>query len=247
MKRIARAAAVLAAASLAVVGLSTASQAGTGVSDGVAVTASATDVVLSPTSKTKVTVSVRLAAAYGGTFEADGAPTVVIDNPTTYGYEYADAVMTSSGWKATLYIEPDTYGQWYVEVYGLGWVNDEYAFYDVYDVATFKAKRKSATTVNASPEPVRKGGTVTVAGGVKYWNPDYDFGTGAWRPLSGTSVNVYFDPAGSAAPKYKFTATTRSDGTFTKKVAQWSAGTWIVKYVGTSFGSSYATDYVAIS
>lgn len=99
---------------------------------------------------------------------------------------------------------------------------------------TFSFKRNTYLSANATPEPVRKGSYVTVKGTLRYWNPDYRYGDGAIRPLTGRTVKIYFDPSGSKGPVYKGSAKTSSKGTYAKKLKQSTSGTWIVKYAGSS-------------
>ncbi|WP_402469105.1 hypothetical protein [Isoptericola aurantiacus] len=134
-------------------------------------------------------------------------------------------------------------------VYGIdddGWEWEHYC--DLRDATyadTFFFKRATYVAVNASPEPVRAGKKVTVKGTLKYWNPDYNYGDGAKRPLKGKKVKIYFDPAGPKGPVYKVTASISSKGSFAKTLKQRRSGTWIVKYAGTStLTSDRATDYV---
>ncbi|MCK9793065.1 hypothetical protein M1843_04805 [Isoptericola sp. 4D.3] len=99
---------------------------------------------------------------------------------------------------------------------------------------TFYFKRNTYLSANASPEPVRKGTYVTVKGTLRYWNPDFNYGDGAIRPLSSRTVKIYFDPAGTKGAVYKGSAKTSSKGVYSKKLKQSTSGTWIVKYAGSS-------------
>ncbi|WP_418276456.1 hypothetical protein ACNHYB_00620 [Isoptericola jiangsuensis] len=99
---------------------------------------------------------------------------------------------------------------------------------------SFTFKQATYLKVNASPEPVRKGKKVTVAGTLKYWDSDYHYGDGAKRALKGKTVKIYFDPQGAKGPTYKGSAKVTSKGTFSRKFKQTTSGTWIVKYAGTS-------------
>ncbi|MFD6136310.1 hypothetical protein [Isoptericola sp. NPDC060257] len=112
---------------------------------------------------------------------------------------------------------------------------------------SFSFKRASYLSANATPEPVRKGSSVTVKGTLRYWNPDYHYGEGALRPLTSRTVKIYFDPWGSKGPVYKGSAKTSSKGTYAKKLKQSSSGTWIVKYAGSStLTAKQATDGVRV-
>ncbi|MFC8599968.1 hypothetical protein [Isoptericola sp. NPDC057191] len=109
----------------------------------------------------------------------------------------------------------------------------------------FYFKRATYLSTNAAPEPVRKGSYVTVKGSLRYWNPDYSYGDGAIRPLTGRAVKIYFDPTGPKGPVYKATAKTSSKGTYAKKLKQSASGTWVVKYAGTgTLTARQAKDWV---
>jgi hypothetical protein len=100
-------------------------------------------------------------------------------------------------------------------------------------VTTIVVKRASTTTVTASDTSLPGPGTITLSGGVR--RVQLVSGGGAQdKPSPNTAVQLYFDPAGSAAAVYKKTVTTGSNGTYSTPVATSTSGKWIAKYAGTS-------------
>ncbi|RMI41912.1 hypothetical protein EBO15_21620 [Actinomadura harenae] len=103
-------------------------------------------------------------------------------------------------------------------------------------------KYKTAiTSFDASPEPVKKGRTLTVKGKITKF-------TGAWQPAAGAALTIYFKPKGST--KWKAMGTTKSDrnGRFTKAFKASADGTWAAAYAGSStyLGIWSAGDYVDV-
>ncbi|MCP2265252.1 hypothetical protein APR03_002600 [Promicromonospora thailandica] len=100
-------------------------------------------------------------------------------------------------------------------------------------VTTLVVKRASSTTVTASRTSLPAPGSVTLSGGVR--KVQLVSGGGAQeRPAPNTKVEIYFDPAGSAAPVLKKTVTTGSNGNYSTSVSASATGAWIAKYPGTS-------------
>lgn len=95
---------------------------------------------------------------------------------------------------------------------------------------TFCVKRATYLAVNVTPEPVKKGRYATVKGTVKYWSPD----SGKIQPLKNKKVSIYFDPTGPKKAVYKGSDTVDGKGVFSKKIRQYTKGTWVVKYAGTT-------------
>lgn len=100
-------------------------------------------------------------------------------------------------------------------------------------VTTIVVKRASSTTVTASSTSLPAPGTIRLRGEVR--KVLLVSGGGAQEKLSpNTPVKLYFDPAGSAAPVYKKTVSTNSNGVYSTPVSTSASGRWIVKYAGTS-------------
>lgn len=80
--------------------------------------------------------------------------------------------------------------------------------------------------VDAKPEPVRRGGPLTVTGTLSAYNGV------AWRPLAGKRVAVYFAPRGTSRWVAKGAALTDQLGRFRKTFAAQRDGSWRAVYPG---------------
>lgn len=98
------------------------------------------------------------------------------------------------------------------------------------------------TGFNASPEPVRKGRTITVTGVLQRLKGS------TWTGLSGQHVSVYFRAYGAKTPAYRATVTTDSSGRFTVHFTATQDGTWSSHYTATSpyLNSASIGDYVDV-
>ncbi|MBW8481745.1 hypothetical protein [Actinomadura parmotrematis] len=132
------------------------------------------------------------------------------------------------------------------------------AYYDGIDSTTFTTPNADATSAavkvtvgaktafsgfNASPEPVKKGRTITVGGKLNRYLG------GKWKPAgAGASIGIYFKAKGATAWTLLATAKTTSTGTFAKKFKASKDGTWYASYKGstTYLGSTSAGDYVDV-
>ncbi len=84
---------------------------------------------------------------------------------------------------------------------------------------------------NASPEPVRSGHTITVAGRLLH----IKFDNAPWYvSYSGKSIRVDFKAAGTTAWKSMGSTTTGHDGRFSKHLTARVDGTWRAYFAGTS-------------
>ncbi|MGW5264082.1 hypothetical protein ACWEQG_24185 [Microbispora sp. NPDC004025] len=123
---------------------------------------------------------------------------------------------------------------------------------------------------DATPEPVRKGRSLTLKGTLqtaKCWGDWYyddwnDFSGrrggdrycsdsrnywNEWRWLGSQDVKIYFQPSGSRRWQYIDTIETDGDGDFAAKVRAWRSGTWAVRFDGNRrLKGSEATDYVKV-
>lgn len=96
---------------------------------------------------------------------------------------------------------------------------------------------------NASPEPVRKGRTLTYKGKLQYYS------SGAWKAYGGQKVKILFRPKGSSSWYDMGNATTRSDGTFSKGSTASKDGTWVAVLLypnSTHLVSAGYEDYVDV-
>ncbi|NNN33253.1 hypothetical protein HLK59_23415 [Streptomyces sp. S3(2020)] len=74
---------------------------------------------------------------------------------------------------------------------------------------------------NASPEPVRKGRTITCKGKLQHYT------SGAWKAYADQKVKILFRAKGASTWQDMGNATTRSDGTFSKGSKASKDGTWV--------------------
>jgi hypothetical protein len=101
--------------------------------------------------------------------------------------------------------------------------------------------RTRVTSFNASPEPVSKGKTITVSGGLQRY-------TTAWKAYSGQNVKIYFQAKGATSWTYEGSAKTSSTGHFSHGFKAAKDGTWRVTYAGNSsyLALTGAGDYVDV-
>lgn len=129
-------------------------------------------------------------------------------------------------------------GKWWVDSMHV-WIeydDYEYSSYEESWVASFYVKRATTLTLNASPEPVKKGKKVTVKGTLKKLNPgkSYIHTDAKYSAYAGKKVKIYFDPKGSKPRVYMGSAKTNSKGVFSKKFTAKVDGTWSAEFAGTS-------------
>ncbi|MFE2290605.1 hypothetical protein [Streptomyces sp. NPDC059452] len=107
-----------------------------------------------------------------------------------------------------------------------------------------QVKRATRVTVNASPEPARKGKTITVTGRVTRANWD----THKYQGYAGRTVSLQFKAAGSSSYKTVKKAKSSSTGALKTTVKATVPGTWRWTYFGntTSGAKSSTGDYVAV-
>lgn len=98
------------------------------------------------------------------------------------------------------------------------------------------------TSVNAGPEPVTKGRTVTVSGVLQE-----KAGSG-WKAYQGRAVDLYFKARGSTKWSYVTWGRPASNGRITLKTKAVKDGTWTFRHAGDSkhFNSTSGTDYVDV-
>jgi hypothetical protein len=168
-------------------------------------------------------------------------PGTFTDDDYVDGVELAE-VGTTSTYKGSLKLcgkygagkfEADVYGALVPE----GATGDDDV--DVTNVVTtgITVKRPATLSLNAGPEPVKKGKTVTSKGTLKIDG----------KVLSGASVKIYFKAKGASSYTYKGTAKTSSKGAYSKGFKATKSGTWKATYAGsTTRNSASATDAVAV-
>ncbi|MFE8916513.1 calcium-binding protein [Streptomyces globisporus] len=92
-----------------------------------------------------------------------------------------------------------------------------------------RVQRFSKLTVNASPEPVKKGKTITVTGKLTRANWD----TGTYKGYSKQAVKLQFKKKGATSYTTVKTVTTSSTGTLKTTVKASADGTWRYSFAGT--------------
>ncbi|MEU6435722.1 hypothetical protein ABZ874_15515 [Streptomyces albidoflavus] len=107
-----------------------------------------------------------------------------------------------------------------------------------------QVKRATRLTVNATPEPVTKGKTLTVKGAVTRANWD----THTYQGYAGRTVSLQFKPSGASSYKTVKKVTSNSKGALKTTVKATESGTWRWTYYGnsTSGARSSGGDHVAL-
>lgn len=101
-----------------------------------------------------------------------------------------------------------------------------------------QVKRATRVTVNAAPEPARKGGTITVTGRVTRAN----WNTHTYQGYGGRTVSLQFKAAGSSAYKTVKKVKANSTGALKTTVKATTSGTWRWTYFGnTTSGAKSST------
>lgn len=95
---------------------------------------------------------------------------------------------------------------------------------------TFSVKRSTGVSVSSA----RSDGKAVVTGRLTRKVPVEYRTAVARRGFPDAKVALYFDPAGSAGPRYRGTVTTSSTGTFRKAFSYPGRGRWVAKYAGSS-------------
>lgn len=105
-------------------------------------------------------------------------------------------------------------------------------------------RRTGWESLNASPEPVRKGSSITIKGKLVRAN----WSTETYQGYGGRSVRVEFKPAGSSTWTYVKQATTSSTGWVSTKVTASKDGSWRLRYNGNTISgaSTSSSDYVDV-
>jgi hypothetical protein len=133
-------------------------------------------------------------------------------------------------------------GTWHIAAFASG---KDRAQTVVYDYATTKVQRVSKLTVNASPEPVKKGKKLTVTGALTRAN----WNTHAWAGYSGQSVKLQYRPKNSSTYTTLKTLTTSSTGKLSATVTATADGYYRYTFAGTSTtpAATAAGDYVDVT
>ncbi|MFH8687554.1 calcium-binding protein [Streptomyces anulatus] len=203
------------------------------------------DIVVGTKSKQKVTVAITasspsgIADAYaflwhGHIDEVDGflAPT------QEFGSCKVSANPTTSTCTVSITIDPrsdDLYtsslaGTWKVAAGALAATGSDEDFIWNETQAKTRVQRFSKLTVNASPEPVKKGKTITVTGKLTRANWD----TNTYKGYTNQPVKLQFKKKGAKSYTTVKTVKTSSTGTLKTTVKASADGTWRYSFAGTS-------------
>ncbi|MEU6940648.1 HtaA domain-containing protein [Streptomyces rubiginosohelvolus] len=180
-------------------------------------TVGATDDVWRPLAKTSVVVE----------FRAKGAKT----------WSRATSVTTDKNGVATASVTAVKDGTWRARYAGTA---DRAATVSSSDNVDVKL-RTAVSGFNASPEPVRKGRTITVKGTLRSLD-------GTWKNTSGQSVSILFKADGSSKWSKLATVKTNSKGVFSKGFTAKKDGTWKAQFTATSsrLGTTSSGDRVDV-
>ncbi|MGW1180371.1 calcium-binding protein [Streptomyces drozdowiczii] len=188
------------------------------------------NVVLGTSAVKKFTVSVTAKDNSG----IKGAEDIVLHGPG-FGYLTGKTRCSGSTCTASFTVDPkvdlpysnDYAGTWYVDALVVAKDGD---FIWSEKAASFKFQRASTLTVNAAPEPVKKGKTITVTGKLARANWD-DF---KYHGYTAQTVKLQFLKKGGKAWSTVKTAKTSSLGTLKTTVKASADGYWRYSFAGTS-------------
>lgn len=137
-----------------------------------------------------------------------------------------------------------------LHVWGYTAESVHYSFYSALTDSVPLLKQSTMTTANATPEPVRKNGTLTVRG--KLSQPDWSYWDANNNKMSvgygGQPVALQFRKAGATTYRTVKTVTSAKDGTLKTTVKATASGAWRWSFAGssTTAGSASAGDNVAL-
>ncbi|WP_406447237.1 hypothetical protein OG782_00625 [Streptomyces sp. NBC_00876] len=165
-----------------------------------------------------------------------------------HNYDCEPAGRTGCDFHEELSIDPrypnfgnEDAGTWKTAAY-LALPGDDYVVDDVH--VPVQVQRASRVTVNASPEPVVKGKTITVTGRVTRANWD----THTYQAYAGRTVSLQFKADGASAYTTVKKVTSSSTGALKTTVKAAKSGTWRWTYYGnsTSGAKSSTGDHVVV-
>lgn len=158
---------------------------------------------------------------------------IEIENAAGDGYDYREIGKDGDGaFSAKFSFANDAgTGKWYVSLDY--WSNCTDAEVNKPDISSFYVKRNTRFVhFNASPEPVRKGRTITVAGSLQRMYP-YKYPSAGYIAYKGTSVRIEFRTKTGSYSRVA-TVTTSSTGHFSKHFKASRDGCWRARFLGTS-------------
>ncbi|WP_405820936.1 DUF5707 domain-containing protein [Streptomyces sp. NBC_00838] len=196
-------------------------------------------IVVGTTAVKKVSVSIT-ASHPSGIADADAIIWIgsSLDDPDSFGFgapgafKCTAASATTSTCTQTIEVDPlwlinSDSKTWNVGVWALG--NDDYSVQNDKFGKT-NLQRLSKITVNAAPEPVKKGGTITVTGKLSRANWE----TGTYKGYATQSVQLQFRKKTSTTYSTVKTVKTSSTGTLKTTTKATVDGYWRWNFAGTS-------------
>ena len=210
------------------------------------------DVVIGATTVKKFTVSVT-AADDQGIEDADitlNGPGYGILTTASVNCVAASGSTTTSTCSTSFTVDPRVYdvtsdqaGTWYVDA----WVDakgDDSNFVWKEKAGSFRLQRLSKLTVNAAPEPVKKGKTITVTGALTRASWE----NGKYTGYVGQPVKLQFKKKGASAYTTVKTVKTTTGGALKTTVKASVDGTFRYSFAGTTTtpGVSATGDYVDV-
>ncbi|MGW5928189.1 HtaA domain-containing protein [Streptomyces anulatus] len=176
-------------------------------------------------SKLKVVATLQTASATDNVWRPLGRTPVVIEFRSKGGktWSRATTVTTNSKGVVSASVTAVKDGTWRARYAGTA---DRAAAVGSSDNVDVKL-RTAVSGFNASPEPVRKGRTITVKGTLRSLD-------GTWKNASGQSVIILFKADGSSKWSKRATVRTNGKGVFSKGFTAKKDGTWKAQFKATS-------------
>ncbi|WP_405185815.1 HtaA domain-containing protein [Streptomyces anulatus] len=176
-------------------------------------------------SKLKVVATLQTASATDNVWRPLGKTPVVIEFRSKGGktWSRATTVTTNSKGVVSASVTAVKDGTWRARYAGTA---DRAAAVSSSDNVDVKL-RTAVSGFNASPEPVRKGRTITVKGTLRSLD-------GSWKNASGQSVIILFKADGSSKWSKLATVRTNGKGVFSKGFTAKKDGTWKAQFKATS-------------
>jgi len=112
----------------------------------------------------------------------------------------------------------------------LDWYDADANYHEAVRDTSFTIRRPTSLTYNASPEPVKRGKSLTHTGQLKF-DP---YSWGDMYGAKGVTVKFYFRKYSWTNYVYKGSVVTGSGGKYSKKIAAWDSGWWKAVYVGSN-------------
>ncbi|MER7853806.1 HtaA domain-containing protein [Streptomyces bacillaris] len=190
-------------------------------------------------SKLKMTGNLQTAGATGNAWTPLARTSVVIEFQAkgSKSWSRVTAVTTDAKGAVTASATAQKDGTWRARYAGTADRAAATSYADYVDVKL----RTSVSGFDASPEPVRKGRTITVKGTLRTLD-------GSWKNTSGHSVDILFQAKGSTKWSRLATVRTNGKGVFTKGFTAKQDGTWKARFKATSarLGTTSGGDYVDV-